>query len=101
MTGQRKSAVEKIDVGYVARLARLPLTDEEVRLFQPQLDEIVGYVRQLTQLDLSGIEPTSHPVRVTNVLRPDRPRSGLDAGVVLANAPEQIRGHFKVPKIVE
>ena len=65
------STTDKIDVAYVARLARLHLSDEEIRTFQPQLEQIVGYIRKISELDLTGIEPTSHAHRVENVFRRD------------------------------
>ena len=61
--------LEKIDVRYVANLARLYLDDSEVETFQGQMEGIVQYVKQIGELDLSGIEPTSHARPVQNVLR--------------------------------
>ena len=98
---ERDRRPEGIDVGYVARLARLDLTPEETARFQSQLEHIVGYVRQIEALDVAGVEPTSHAVAVTNVLRPDAARPGLEHDTVMANAPETIDGHFRVPRIVD
>lgn len=101
MTEPVRQSAGPVDVAYVARLARLRLTDEEVRTFQPQLDEIVGYVKKLATLDLSGIEPTSHAHPVANVFRKDESREGLNREAVLKNAPAVIQDQFMVPKIVE
>ena len=90
-----------IDVRYVARLARLDLTDAEAALFQEQLGQIVAYVRTLGALNLDGIEPTSHAHPQQNVLRADEPRESLDRDAVLRNAPRVRDGQFLVPKIVE
>ena len=90
-----------IDVAYVARLARLHLTPDETARFQGQLEQIIGYVRQIETLDITGIEPTSHAVSVTNIARPDVAREGLAHESVMANAPESIDGHFRVPRIVD
>jgi aspartyl-tRNA(Asn)/glutamyl-tRNA(Gln) amidotransferase subunit C len=90
-----------MDVRYIAHLARLELTDEEAALFQAQLGQILAYVDQLKQLDVSGIEPTAHAVPRVNVMRPDEPRPGLSREEALANAPAQTNGLFLVPKIVE
>lgn len=90
-----------MDVRYVARLARLELTEEEATLFQAQLGQILAYVDQLKQLDVTGIEPTAHAVPRVNVMRPDEPRPGLSQQEALANAPAQANGLFLVPKIVE
>ena len=92
---------ERIDVRYVAHLARLHLTDEEAATFQRQLEETVGYVRKIEELDLDGIEPTSHAHLVQNVFRSDEAREGLDHDDVLENAPLSEQGQFIVPKIVE
>lgn len=90
-----------IDVAYVAHLARLALTAEEVTLFQGQLSRIVDYVRGIQQVDVSGIEPTHHAFPVENVFRADEARPSLPREVVLRNAPASRDGHFVVPKIVE
>lgn len=90
----------KIDVAYVAHLARLRLTDEELAAFQAQLDGIVGYVREIEQVDVSGVEPTAHATPVQNVFRKDEERPGLERETVMANAPAQDGEQFIVPKIV-
>jgi aspartyl-tRNA(Asn)/glutamyl-tRNA(Gln) amidotransferase subunit C len=91
---------EKIDVSYVAHLARMHLTDEECGRFQAQMEQIVGYVRKINELDLDGIEPTSHTKPVDNVFREDVVKPGLDRDVVLENAPLSKDGQFTVPKII-
>lgn len=101
MSDARFSGVDKIDVEYVARLARIRLSDDEVRTFQGQLDDILDYVRQIGKLDLSGIEPTSHARPVHNVLRPDEVRPSLPRDLLLDNAPASADGQFQVPRIVE
>lgn len=101
MQSHKQSGVKGLDVAYVAHLARLHLTDEEVALFQPQMEHIVGYVEQINALDVSDVEPTLHAVDVVNVFRADRARAGLDHERVMANAPSEANGLFAVPKIVE
>jgi aspartyl-tRNA(Asn)/glutamyl-tRNA(Gln) amidotransferase subunit C len=99
-----KPSAEKpdtIDVGYVAHLARLHLSQAERALLQGQLEQIVDFVRKIGELDLSGVEPTSHARVRTNVFRADQVTPGLTAEIVLANAPAQAHGQFAVPKIVE
>ncbi len=91
----------KIDVAYVANLARVELTPDEAAEFEGQLKEVVRYMAKIGELDLSGVEPTSHAVNLENVLREDRPELSLDRERVLANAPERTEEHFKVPRIVE
>lgn len=92
---------ERIDVSYVARLARLYLTEEERQTFQAQLEHIVAYVHKIRELNVDGIEPTSHASAVQNVFRADAVRPGLDREAVLANAPAKAGDQFMVPKIVE
>lgn len=90
-----------VDVRYIAHLARVELTEEEAALFGSQLGQILAYVDQLKQLEVSGIEPTAHALPRVNVLRPDDPRPGLTRAEALANAPAHANGLFLVPKIVE
>jgi aspartyl-tRNA(Asn)/glutamyl-tRNA(Gln) amidotransferase subunit C len=94
-------ASENIDVAYVAHLARLDLEPEVCARFQHQLETVVGYVRKIGELNVDGIEPTSHGQPVYNVFRADVVRPGLDRERVLANAPARIEDEFKVPRIVE
>jgi len=93
--------VEQIDVSYVAHLARLYLSDEEVKTFQGQLEQIVHYVNQIRQVDLANVEPTSHAVAAQNVFREDVVKAGLIVEQVMANAPASVDNQFQVPKIVE
>ncbi len=101
MDDKKTGGTGGLDVAHVAHLARLKLTEAEVATFQAQMEHIVGYVNQIEALDVSGVEPTSHAVVVTNVLREDVARPGLDHECVLANAPDTENGLFTVPKIVE
>ncbi|MEI6971307.1 MAG: Asp-tRNA(Asn)/Glu-tRNA(Gln) amidotransferase subunit GatC [bacterium] len=97
----RDEVNDGIDVGYVAKLARLDLTDEELRSFQEQLRDIVGYVRKVQELDVGSVEPMSHGIPISNVFRSDVPGSSLLQETVLKNAPSHREGQFIVPKIVE
>jgi aspartyl-tRNA(Asn)/glutamyl-tRNA(Gln) amidotransferase subunit C len=90
-----------IDVSYVANLARIDLTAEETALFQGQLDQILEYVEQLGELDVSNVEPTAHAMPLVNVLRDDTPRASLDNESVTANAPAARDGQILVPTINE
>ena len=91
----------KIDVAYVAHLARLHLSEDEIKEFQGQLDNIVDYVRKIDELDLENIEPMSHARMLRNVFRDDVAKPGLDRDEVLKNAPVCLNGQFMVPKIME
>jgi len=88
------------DVQYVAKLARLQVTDEEVGRYTQQLANILEYVEQLSKLDTANVEPLTHPLDVKNVFRPDEIRPSLTQAEALSNAPEPQSGHFKVPKIM-
>jgi aspartyl-tRNA(Asn)/glutamyl-tRNA(Gln) amidotransferase subunit C len=88
------------DVVHVARLARLDLSDEEVELFTAQLRTVLDHAADVAALDLSHLEPSSHPIAFENVLRPDEPRPSLDRDEVLAAAPEVEDFRFRVPRIV-
>ena len=90
-----------IDVSYVAKLAQIQLTDDEAGLFQSQLNQILDYVEQLNEPDVSGVEPTAHAMPLVNVLREDIPRESLDHDGVLANAPASRNDHISVPKIMD
>ena len=95
------SDANHMDVSYVANLARIELTDEETTLFQGQLDQVLEYVEQLGELDVSNVEPTAHAMPLVNVLRADEPSVSLDHDVVTANAPAERDGQILVPKINE
>ena len=92
---------KKIDVEYVATLARIRLTEDERKEFQGQLEDIVAYVEKMSELDVSGVEPTAHGIPVENVFREDEVKGSLPGEQVLANAPSERDGHFQVPKIIE
>jgi aspartyl-tRNA(Asn)/glutamyl-tRNA(Gln) amidotransferase subunit C len=91
-----------VDVRYVADLARIELTEAEVACFQAQLDDILGYVQQLRELAVGGIEPTAHAMLRTNVLREDTPvPEALARDRVLANAPATVGGDsIRVPVVI-
>ncbi len=89
------------EVRHVARLARLALSEEEVKKFQRQLEKILEYVAKLRELNLEGVEPTTHVIPVVNRLREDRGKESLSKEEALSNAPNTEEGHFKVPKVIE
>jgi len=94
------SATE-FDIKYVARLARLNLTPDEEKKLSVQLNNILGYIEKLKEVDVTNVEPTAHAVPLVNVTRPDEVRSSLSNEEALRNAPAQANGLFLVPKIVE
>jgi aspartyl-tRNA(Asn)/glutamyl-tRNA(Gln) amidotransferase subunit C len=90
-------AISRDEVLHVARLARLALTDEEVERLGAQLSAILEAVGKVSELDLSDVEPTSHPLDVVNVWAEDEPRPSLPVEEALVNAPDREGGYFKVP----
>ena len=82
---------------YVARLARLELSEEEVERFSGELSKVLDYIGTIGELDLEDVPPTSHVVAVENVLREDEPRPSLPPEVALENAPDAAPGGFRVP----
>lgn len=93
------SANSDLDVAYVARLARINLTEDEAKIFQKQLGDVLKYVEKLGQLHISGVKAAAHPLPV--VFRNDAPRDWFTAEQALSNAPRQANGLFVVPKVVE
>ena len=91
----------EINVKYVAHLARLNLSPEEEQKFGTQLNQVLGYVDKLNQLDVSQVEPTAHAVPLVNVTRADEVQPSLSNEDALRNAPAKANGLFIVPKIVE
>lgn len=91
---------EKIDVRYVAKLARLALTDDEVERFGAQLGDLLEHVGVLSKLDVSHVAATAQVVESRNVEREDEVRPGLERETVLAQAPERQGGFFRVPRII-
>ena len=90
-----------LDVAYVAKLARLNLNEEETRLFQTQLAQVLEYADKLREIDVSDVDPAAHGMPIFNVFREDEPRDWLTAEEALSNAPRQANGLFVVTKVVE
>ncbi len=94
--------VGHIDVAYVAKLARLALSDDEIAAFEKQLDHVLDYVDQIQRVDVTGVEPMAYPIPLRNVLRADEPVvDALDRQDVADNAPRWRDDTFMVPRIIE
>ena len=87
------------DVKHVAKLAELDFSDSEVEKITPQLDKILAHVANIGKVDTAAILPTSHTLEIKNVFREDTVRQSLSKEDALLNAPEEMDGGFKVPKI--
>jgi aspartyl-tRNA(Asn)/glutamyl-tRNA(Gln) amidotransferase subunit C len=89
--------IDREQVLHVARLARLRLNDEEVERMSSELSGILDHVERISELDLEGVEPTSHVIELENVLRPDEPRPSWPRERVLEAAPDPTDDSFRVP----
>ena len=90
-----------LDVAYVAKLARLNLTDAETELFHRQLGDVLKYADKLRAVDVSRVEAAAHTIPIFNVFREDERCDWLTAKQALSNAPRQANGLFIVTKVVE
>jgi len=90
-------AITREDVLHVAKLAELDLTEEEIGRLEVQLNDILAAVGKVSELDLSDVPPTSHPLAVVNAFRPDEPHPSLPLDDVFANAPDREGDYFRVP----
>ncbi|MGO9899364.1 MAG: Asp-tRNA(Asn)/Glu-tRNA(Gln) amidotransferase subunit GatC [Solirubrobacteraceae bacterium] len=89
--------LERAQVIHVARLARLELTEAEVERMAVELSKVLSHIEKIRELDLEGVQPTSHVVDVVNVLRADEPAPSLSVEAALRCAPEAVAGGFGVP----
>lgn len=92
---------DRMDVRYVAALARMTLTPAEADALQVQLNDILAFVGELKELDVSGVVPTDVATEAQNAWREDVPVQGLEREVVLQNAPRARHEQFVVPKVIE
>jgi aspartyl-tRNA(Asn)/glutamyl-tRNA(Gln) amidotransferase subunit C len=90
-------AITRDEVLHVARLARLDLSEEEILRLQEQLSAILEAVGKVSELDLSEVEPTAHPLELVNVWAEDEPRPSLSVEEAFANAPDRSGDFFRVP----
>ena len=92
--------ITREEVAHLGWLSRLELKDEELDHFAGQLDEIIGAVARVSEVAGEDIPPTSHPLPLTNVMRPDEVRPSLTPQQALSGAPAQEQQRFKVPQIL-
>ena len=89
--------IDREQVLHIAKLARLRLGEDELERMSGELSKILEHVERIAELDLEGVEPTSHVIALENVLRPDQPRPSWDRDEVLERAPDPASGSFRVP----
>ncbi len=90
-----------LDVSYIAKLAKLELTNDEIERFSQDLTQILTHVDQLAEWDVEGIAPMTHPLPDTDVVRADVVGPSLSQQQALENAPAALDGQIRVPKVVE
>jgi aspartyl-tRNA(Asn)/glutamyl-tRNA(Gln) amidotransferase subunit C len=89
------------EIEHIAMLARLSLTEEEKELFGAQLSSILDYMEKLNELDTEHIEPTSHVLSISNIMREDATRDSIPREDALSNAPDRTDKFYRVPKIID
>ncbi|GAK42733.1 Asp-tRNA(Asn)/Glu-tRNA(Gln) amidotransferase subunit GatC [Paenibacillus urinalis] len=94
-------SITKQDVQHVAKLARLNLSEAEEAQMTEQLNAILQYAEKLNELDTEGVEPTTHVLHVSNVMREDEVRESLPIEKVMLNAPDEEDGQIRVPAVLE
>lgn len=96
-----KNTHPSIDVEYIAELARLEIDPAELARLRQDMASIVGYIAELSEVDVSGVEPTAHAVPLVNVWRTDEAKASFGRDAMLANAPETVNGEtIKVPQVL-
>lgn len=101
MAMQYSENADRMDVRYVAGLARIALSDKETEILQSQLDDILAFVGELKSLDVSDAEATRDAGAPLVACRGDEPKPGLSQEAALSNAPLARNQQFVVPKVIE
>jgi aspartyl-tRNA(Asn)/glutamyl-tRNA(Gln) amidotransferase subunit C len=89
--------IDRDQVLHVARLARLRLSEDEIPRMSRELSTVLDHIEKISELDLEGVEPTSHVIGLENVLRADEPRDSWPKERILEGAPDVAQGGFRVP----
>lgn len=93
------SNVNKKEIRHIAKLAELEFSDEKIEKFTSQIDKILNHVAKIENVDTANVKPTSHIFKIKNVFREDIPEKSISREDALKNAPREMDGGFKVPKI--
>lgn len=94
------SVISEAQVRHIAKLGRLSVSDAEVARYTHELAAILGYIEQLKQVNVDGVEPMVHALPQENVWRTDEPREPLGMDAALQNAPDREGPFFKLPKVL-
>lgn len=90
-----------MDVKYVADLARIKLSSEQIKKLDTQFKAMLSFFKNLEELETKNIEPCSHVLPLKNVFREDIVKSSLNVGEVIKNAPQKAKGFIKVPRVIK
>lgn len=93
--------ITREDVERLAGTARLYILEDEIEQMTEELNKIIEYARTLQEVDTTGVEPTTHVIELTNVMRDDTPEEGIDRDLLFKNAPDHEDGQFKVPSVLD
>ena len=89
-----------MNITYLAKLARLKLTDVEKQRFSNQMETIIKYIEKLNELDTQNVEPTAHVLGLKNIFRDDIAKEPLTDHDLINDSPAHNKGHYEVPKII-
>ncbi len=95
-----KKGVNENELLHVAEIARLKLSDEEIKLFSKQIGDVIAWFDKLSEVDTKNVKPSMHPLENVNVAREDSVEECLDTKDVFANTNHKEKGFFKGPRIV-
>jgi len=94
-------SVNNDQVRHIAKLARIAMSDDEIAALVPELNNILGWIEQLAEVDTDGVEPLAAVIPAKLAFRADVVTDGDRRDAVLANAPAAAHGFFAVPRVVE
>ncbi|MGC8501505.1 Asp-tRNA(Asn)/Glu-tRNA(Gln) amidotransferase subunit GatC [Desulfurella sp.] len=92
--------ISKEELKKLEKLAKLKFQDKEIEKFSSQLNDILEYMKEIDELNLSNIEPLSNPLGNVNFFRQDRVEKNFQVEDILKNAPDRDNNYFKVPKVI-
>ena len=93
--------ISKEEIRHIANLSMLNLTEEEVEKYTQDMQDILNFAETINNADTEGTDETMGALEIYNVLRKDEVRESMDRDLLLQNAPEQERGMFKIPKVIQ
>jgi len=93
--------ITREDVERLADTARLYILEDEIEQMTEEINKIIEYARTLQEVDTTGVEPTTHVIELTNIMRDDIPEEGMDRDLLFKNAPDHEDGQFKVPSVLD